>query len=108
MNTPLKTIQTAVDLRLRQHSDRILAAVKRAAVCIEHLHAHGSTVQEVEIRGDHVVIHIDRPSSAFLTGSIHISRMNRDHRETVRVSSVLCCQVQWRERLDPPLLRQEA
>lgn len=106
MNSALKTLRTAIELRLRRHSNLTVIAMKKASACIAHLQLHGCVVQTVTVRRDHVSIEIDQPS-AWLQGAIHITRINGRYREIVKVTAVLGCQVQWVEREAHVLLQRE-
>lgn len=106
MNNPLKTVQTAIALRLQRRSVATLEALKQAEKCIVFLHAHQATVQQVTVRLDYAVIDIDQPGD-WLKGSISVRRIRGDQRELQMVTKVLGCQVQWLVREAHPLLRRE-
>lgn len=102
----LKDIQSAIQLRLRSQSNQTLESVRHAVKAVLYLHVHDCNVLEVTVRRDHVIIEIDQPSQ-WLTGRICVRRINGPYRETVKVTKVLDCQVQWVEREPHPLLRRE-
>lgn len=106
MKSVLKDLRTAIELRLRRHSNLTVIAMKKASACIAHLQLHGCVVKRVIVQRDHVSIEIDQPS-AWLQGSIHISRINGRYREIVKVTAVHGCQVEWVERELHPLLQRE-
>ena len=104
--TTLSNVKEAAQLRLREHSKETLAALKGKALdCIVEMHKHGSTVQQVTVRRDHVTIEIDKPNE-WLQGAIHVTRVNGRYREIVKVTSIMGCQVQWVEREEHPFLQQ--
>ena len=102
----LKGIQQAIALRLSSQSTAVLQAVRKAEKCILFLHLHGTTVQQVTVRSEHIVIDIDKPSD-WLQGSVFIRRINGSQRETCMVARVQGCQVQWVEREAHKLLQRE-
>lgn len=101
----LNAVKTAIDLRLRRHSDDTLTQLRLAEACIVHLHRQGSTVQQVTVRRDHVVIDIDQPG-AWITGSVYIRRVHGSVRALHKVGRVMGCQVQWVESEPNPMLQQ--
>jgi hypothetical protein len=106
MNSALKTLRAAIELRLRRHSNLTVQSMKKASACIAHLQLHGCIVQTVIVRRDHVTVEIDQPSN-WLRGSNHITRVNGRYREIVKVAAVHGCQVQWVEREAHVLLQRE-
>jgi hypothetical protein len=106
MKSVLKDLRSAIELRLRRHSNLTLQAMDKATACITHLQLHGCIVQRVTVQRDHVTVEIDQPSS-WLQGAIHITRINGRYREIVKVTAVLGCQVQWTEREAHVLLQRE-
>ncbi len=103
----LDQIQKRVALSLREQSIELKATASDAVKCIAHLMDHGCTIQQLTVHRDYAVIDIDEPSD-WLKGAIKIHRVNGRYRETVLVTKVLNCQVQWVVRERHPLLQREA
>lgn len=102
-----KGIQSAIALRLSNHSNQTLDTIRRAEKCVIYLHLHHCTVLQVTVRKDYAVIEMDPPTDKWLQGSICIRRVNGAHRETTKVAKVMGCQVQWIEREAHVLLQRE-
>ena len=108
MNNTLKTLRAAIELRLRRHSNLTFIAMRRASTCIADLQLHGCIVQRVVVERDHVTVRIDKPST-WLHGAVRISRIssiNGRYRETIKVTAVHGCQVEWLERSALSLFHQ--
>jgi hypothetical protein len=82
-------------------NEAVRKALNYALGALFQLESAGSTVIDIQVRGDRATVLVDKPPKHFV-GALHIRRMHSGLVERVMVASHFGCVVEWTETAPAP------